>query len=282
MLRYGAHLSKAEVAALVAPHQNTVDQVHAWLDHHGIPKSSISPALNGDWLSLTAVPVQKANAMLGTKYGLYRHVGTNETVLRCTEYSLPEALHGHIKVVAPTTYFGTTRAMRATSFLQPNAATLDDGDVALQAEIAALQAAGNLTSLATVPTSCGSTITPSCLRALYSTSAYTPAATSENILGISGYLEEFANTADLKTFLTKFRSDAASATFTTVEVNGGQNNQNEPGVEARVLVSRWCICIADSLMWPSLLRLIWTFNTLRQFLSRRPISIIAPVVLLPS
>lgn len=72
MLRYGAHLSKAEVAALVAPHQNTVDQVHAWLDHHGIPKSSISPALNGDWLSLTAVPVQKANAMLGTKYGLYR------------------------------------------------------------------------------------------------------------------------------------------------------------------------------------------------------------------
>jgi tripeptidyl-peptidase-1 len=51
---------------------------------------------------------------------------------------------------------------------------------------------------ATVPSSCSSTITPACLRALYNTSAYTPAATSENKFGIAGYLEEYANDADLQ------------------------------------------------------------------------------------
>ena len=46
------------------------------------------------------------------------------------------------------------------------------------------------------------------------------------------YLEEFASQSDLTSFANRFLTDASSATFTLVEINGGQNNQNEPGVEA--------------------------------------------------
>ena len=96
---------------------------------------------------------------------------------------------------------------------------------ALRAEIA------KLSPLATVPSSCGSTITPACLRALYNTTSYTPKATATNKLGVAGYLDEYAVHSDLKTFLNRFRSDAASADFTVVQVNGGGNDQSDPGTE---------------------------------------------------
>lgn len=106
-------------------------------------------------------------------------------------YSLPNILHEHIAVVAPTTYFGTMKSMKKTSFVQPHGPTIEsDADIA-----AMLTGPG---SLATVPSSCSTTITPSCLRALYNTTSYTPTATAVNKLGICGYLEEFANFADLQ------------------------------------------------------------------------------------
>ncbi|KAI9444513.1 peptidase S8/S53 domain-containing protein [Lactarius indigo] len=120
--------------------------------------------------------------------------------------------------------------MRRAMHLQPNATTLQDGDPALREALAN----GKPLSAATVPASCATTITPTCLRALYNTAAYVPAATSNNTLGIAGYLDEFANHADLKTFMTRFRPDGALAAFTVVPVNGGGNNQNEPGVEANL------------------------------------------------
>lgn len=54
----------------------------------------------------------------------------------------------------------------------------------------------NITSDA-VPASCASTITPACLQALYGIPT-TPATTTSNKLGVSGYIEQFANEADLK------------------------------------------------------------------------------------
>ncbi|TFY59321.1 hypothetical protein EVG20_g7835 [Dentipellis fragilis] len=40
--RYGAHLTKGEIASLVAPHPDTHNLVSAWLSHHEIPESSVS------------------------------------------------------------------------------------------------------------------------------------------------------------------------------------------------------------------------------------------------
>ena len=123
--------------------------------------------------------------MLGAKYNVYRHGPSGDEVIRTLSYSLPQELHSHIDVVAPTTYFGTLRSMRSTSFIQPR----PDSDAG--ASIAPI-------SDATVPASCRTTITPTCLRDLYNTSTYVPAATNVNKLGVAGYLGEFANTADLQ------------------------------------------------------------------------------------
>ena len=137
--------------------------------------------------------------MLGTKYHIFHHSKSDDYVIRTMNYSLPNVLHEHVAVVAPTTYFGTMRSMKATSFINKNAPTIES-DV----EVAHLLTSPS--SLATVPSSCSSTITPACLRALYNTSTYVPAATDKNILGVAGYLDEFANRADLQVCAGQIRT----------------------------------------------------------------------------
>lgn len=183
--RYGAHLTKEEAEALVAPHPDSVEAIESWLQYHGInPANTIHRSGGGDWITLQ-VSVAQAERMLGAKYNVYQHVGTSQRIVRTLGYSLPRSLHSHVDVVAPTTYFGTLRSMRSTSFLQPD---IEPAEKLISPDLSA----------AAVPASCGTTITPACLRALYNTSTYVPQATSTNKLGVAGYLDEFANRADLQ------------------------------------------------------------------------------------
>ena len=189
-VRYGQHLSKEDVAALIAPHPDSVELVEAWLLAHGLDTSSTQRSHSGDFITVR-VSVAQAEKMLGTQYQMFRHGKSDDYVIRTMNYSLPSVLHEHVAVVAPTTYFGTMKSMKATSFVQEDAPTIEsDADFAHL-----LKGPG---SLATVPSSCSTTITPACLRALYNTVNYTPQATDRNILGVAGYLEEFANRADLQ------------------------------------------------------------------------------------
>ncbi|VDC03354.1 unnamed protein product [Peniophora sp. CBMAI 1063] len=221
--RYGAHLSFDEASKLVAPHRDTHSIVGEWLSAHGISEDTVRPVFTGDWLLLEAVPVSTANTLLDASYELYTHQETNATILRTLSYSLPSRLHEHVRVVAPTTFFGNPEPFRATSHISPNAVVLDNDDDVRNAVP---------TSDATVPATCARAITPACLKALYNTTGYTPLATDRNILGVAGYLDEFAIQADLTSFANRFLTGASNATFKLVEINGGQNNQNEPGVEA--------------------------------------------------
>ncbi|KAL5536826.1 hypothetical protein ACEPAF_649 [Sanghuangporus sanghuang] len=228
--RYGAHLSKEDVERLVAPHEDTVNTVEAWLTHHGIDLSSVQRSPAGDWLSLS-IPVSQAERMLSAKYSVFHNPSSEAYLVRTTSYSLPSELHRHVSVVAPTTYFGQMRPMRATSFVQDDVPSISDAEAAAQREAVGTLSIGQL---ATVPTSCNNQITPSCLKALYNTTGYTPQATDTNKLGVAGYLDEFANDADLQTFFQRFLPDAVGTTFTHVQVNGGGNDQNDPGVEANL------------------------------------------------
>lgn len=150
--RYGMHLSKEEVDALVAPHPDSIEAVESWLQHHGInPTDTSSRSGGGEWVTIR-VSVAQAEQMLNTKYGVYHHESSGSSVVRTMAYSLPAELHAHVDVVTPTTYFGTLRSMRATHFLQPDIPPIDEDvsetDLSPQA----------------VPSSCASTITPACLR----------------------------------------------------------------------------------------------------------------------
>ena len=179
--------------ALVAPHPDSLDLVSAWLSDHGIDLASAQHTNGGSWISVPAT-VGQASQLLNCTYSIYQHDGTSEYIVRTTSYSLPDILHSHVNVGKPTTYFSTLRSMRTTSFLQPQIKPLDnDHDFATSLI--------NPSSLATVPSSCDTTITPACLRALYNTSTYVPMETAVNSLGIAGYLDEFANNADLQVWV---------------------------------------------------------------------------------
>lgn len=105
--KYGSHLSKEQVAELVAPHPDALALARSWLEHHGVPHAATTTTTHGGaWLTVIGVPVSRANALLGASYQLYRHAETRETVLRTPSYALPAALLAHVQTVAPTTYFG--------------------------------------------------------------------------------------------------------------------------------------------------------------------------------
>ncbi|KAF8267312.1 subtilisin-like protein [Lactarius quietus] len=205
--RYGAYLSKEQVAELVAPHPDTLDLVSSWLNHYGVPSSSISTILGGNWLAVINVPLFQANEMLSASYQLYQHVETNDTVIRTISYSLPEALHGHIQTVAPTTYFGSSLTKGMKRRMRPSEAGIGPSR---HSKVS---------------------VTPPFLRSLYKTTSYAPAAVDRNSLGIAGYTGEFPNPQDLKQFMEKYRAEGEDATYTVELVNGGGYDPSNPGEE---------------------------------------------------
>ncbi|EEB99179.1 hypothetical protein MPER_01192, partial [Moniliophthora perniciosa FA553] len=142
---------------VVAPHADSTAVVEEWLEFHGVEGAA---STSGEWIAIR-LPVAHAERMLNTKYGLYHHDKSKDTVLRTMSYSLPRELMAHVDVVSPTTYFGTLKSMRTTSFLQPELdEAVEKGTVKVAANIEPV-------SNAAVPASCGTTITPACLKGLY-------------------------------------------------------------------------------------------------------------------
>ena len=129
--RFGRHLSKEQVAELVAPSQDVLELVHAWL-HHGVHPSTISTEHGGSLLTLSDISVSRANDLLNATYQLYQHVRTNETVLRTLSYGLPAVLLARVHVVIPTTHFGIPQTPRQKLLVRP-------GGEAGAPEIAALE-----------------------------------------------------------------------------------------------------------------------------------------------
>ena len=204
-LRYGQHLTKEEVDAFSAPHPDSTGLVEEWLSHHDLlddHESQITRSSSGDWISLS-IPVCRLEKMLGTKYHAYKHSVTETTIIRTTSYSLPSILHDHVTLVTPSTYFGYPKPLDKTSFVQRIEETVPD-----PVDGATSFASGgvNVTRPVVDPT-CDHQVTLSCLNALYNIS-YTPVSTESNSLGVVGYLDEFANHADLQVRETPYAAFA--------------------------------------------------------------------------
>ncbi|KAH8982283.1 subtilisin-like protein [Lactarius akahatsu] len=215
--RYGVHLSKEQVAQLVAPHTESLELINSWLEHHGVPSSTISMTHGGSWLTLTGVPVSQANELLGASYQLYRPTGTNDSIiLRTVGYALPAVLHAHVQTVVPTTCFASVRTRRQTP--------------------RTLEATRDMASRSVLRSRDDHGVTPSELRSLYRTAAYVPVAKDRNVLAIAGFMADYPNPADLTTFMKKYRTDAEDATFEVVQINGGGYDPSHPGGEANLNV----------------------------------------------
>ena len=117
---------------------------------------------------------------MGTKYHVYKHSKSGEEVVRTLSYSLPRELDSHVDLVAPTTYFGNLRTMKSTSSLKPKTSAKS----------------ATFTSPES-PLFCNAAVTPKCLQSMYKTIDYIPKS-KKNKLGVAGYLDQFANYADLQ------------------------------------------------------------------------------------
>lgn len=71
----------------------------------------------------------------------------------------------------------------------------------------------------TVDASCNMTITICCLQQIYNTVGYQPLYRG-NSIGVTAYLEQYANYADLQTFYADQRPEALGSSFKFISVNG--------------------------------------------------------------
>ena len=84
----------------VAPTQDTVETVTAWLKENDIEATQASPA--GDWLSFS-IPVSKANALFDADFSVFTHTQSSSQMIRTLSYSIPTDLKGKLDFVHPTT-----------------------------------------------------------------------------------------------------------------------------------------------------------------------------------
>jgi tripeptidyl-peptidase-1 len=210
--RYGQHLTAAEVADIVRPDAESINQVHAWLAEHGIEDIDYSPAK--DWISI-AIPIEKAEELLQTTYTKFQH-RDGFTVSRTPEWSLPAHLHEHIEVVQPTTSFFNPRPEVYGSHAGPIMNELSVEDLSWWNEVGQHQYAANHGKGGDVtdPSFCNVTFTTlDCLRTLYGTIDYKAKAVDKNSIGINNYLGETSRRDDAAQFLKAFRPEAAKAAY---------------------------------------------------------------------
>ncbi|KAJ8086984.1 hypothetical protein PM082_005809 [Marasmius tenuissimus] len=225
--RYGQHLSKQQVEELVAPRPESIDSVMEWLASHGLGESDIEKSPASDWVYVT-VPVSVAEELLDTTYHVWKHVESGDQLVRTTSYSVPEDLHAHVDVIQPTIMFARFKGMKSTIHSSELAA------LETKFKSASFTAAAAADTGVDVDPSCNGIITITCLQQLYNATGYKPAADVGNSIGVTGYLEEFANNEDLQSFYAEQRPDAVNSTFEFISVKGGINSQNlsESGLEA--------------------------------------------------
>ncbi|TDL17184.1 family S53 protease [Rickenella mellea] len=208
---YGNHLSMDEVETFVRPSVDTVAKVNDWLATNGLQSTTSSPA--GDWLSVS-MPVKQANELLRADFTVFAHHETGKQAIRTLSYSIP--------IVLKDTWISSIRPLRTF----PNPRKI----------LPVFSSPINSVSNTAVPSSCASVVTPACLQALYGIPT-TKATQSSNALGVSGFLNQFANQADLTTFLKNLRPDISSTTtFTLQTLDGGRNPQSpkQAGIEANL------------------------------------------------
>ncbi|KAJ6566546.1 family S53 protease [Mycena capillaripes] len=206
-----------KVAEFVKPTDETLAAVYSWLSENNIDAKPITPA--GDMLEIK-IPVSQANDLLSAEFSVFTHVEPGKTFIRTLQYSLPASLTQHVEFFHPTTIFAPPLASRPQFVAASPAKRANPGSDDL-------------------PGSCTSTMTPGCLQELYGIPT-TPVTQKSNTLGVAGFIDQWANQADLTvisadTFLTSLRTDInSSTTFALETLDGGSNPQNrsQAGVEA--------------------------------------------------
>ncbi|KAF8207431.1 family S53 protease [Mycena galopus ATCC 62051] len=205
---YGQHLTAAEVAEYVKPPADSLSTVMEWVTPNVASVTPFSPAGDIVKVSLT---VKQAEGLFNTKFSTYTYSTNGQEIIRALNYSLPSTVQQHILHVHPIIAF--------TPPLQH----------ASQNSVYKRKAPPERRQLAP----CEDIVHPACIQEYYGIPNTTISGSTTNTMGVQGYnsatLGEYANEADLATFLNEFRPDIAGNTFSVVLLNGAQNLQDNSG-----------------------------------------------------
>ncbi|KAF7370195.1 Serine protease S53 [Mycena sanguinolenta] len=193
----------------------TVSDVSAWLSENEITATSVSPA--GDLLEIK-LTVSKANTLLGTQFSAFTHIASGKSVIRTLSYSVPVSLQSHIQFVHPTIAFVPPLSLPSVNAVKFKRDTVVEERVE--------------PTSATVPASCAAVVNPACIETIYNFPTDIANSSAQNTLGVAGYIDQYANFADLALFLKNLRLELVGSNFTVSEVDNGQNDQTSAGVEA--------------------------------------------------
>ncbi|KAI0261740.1 family S53 protease [Gloeopeniophorella convolvens] len=216
--QFRQHLTKQEVDSFVVPSADTSSAVTEWLSEHGLTAKATTPA--GDWLQVS-MTVEQANKLLNTQFSTFTDTSNGQQTVRTLQYSVPSTLKSHISFVHPTTNFPVK--LHGSPIIKSSGSKTPFASRGLSSRAA--------------PSSCDNIINPTCLQEQYGVPSTAGANSSQNVLGVTGFIEEWANQADLQLFLSNLRQDISpSSTFGLLTVDEGSNPQGESqaGVEANL------------------------------------------------
>ncbi|KAK8018040.1 hypothetical protein PG991_007230 [Apiospora marii] len=212
---YGRHLSRDELTEMMKPREESTNAVLSWLKSSGVPMSDIEDA--GEWVNFKTT-VGKAQYLLNTTFAIYKHIESGAEIRRTLQYSVPIAVKPHMTMIQPTTRFGQIRAKAPEE--------LNNNEFGFKQSRAEVEIPSPINPSLNI-TFCNSNATPDCLRALYSIGNYTADPNVPSIIGVAGFLEQWAKFDDLDLFLGKFAPYAVTQNFSYVLVNDGQDNQTD-------------------------------------------------------
>ncbi|KAF2795550.1 tripeptidyl-peptidase-like protein [Melanomma pulvis-pyrius CBS 109.77] len=195
--RYGQHLKRDELKDLIKPEPASSEAVLNWLKESGVAAADIEN--DGEWINFVA-PVSTAEKMMDTTFKTYQSLVRDDVrKIRALRYSVPKTIRAHIDMIQPTTRFGQIR---------PQAYHIIDKEI-----VGAEAAAVNQT--------CNTRITPDCLKELYNFADFKADPKAPTLIGVNGFLEEYARFKDFANFATLFAPWAVGSNFTWTSVNGG-------------------------------------------------------------
>ncbi|KAF2788037.1 tripeptidyl-peptidase sed4 [Melanomma pulvis-pyrius CBS 109.77] len=207
---FGAHLSREQLYLYQEPSAAAVDAVSNWLGANGIEDRRVE----NSWIHFNAT-VGLLNALLRCNLAAFE-TPRKRRVLRTVEYSLPGELVEHVQFVHPVTQFTERWQEKKKKSYQRH----------------------DKLSTRVVPASCLQNVDPTCLVDLYNITHIPADALSGSTLGVAGFLEEYPNQANVRTFLTSYSPRRADPSYTpdynfsVTSINNGSTTNTGSGGEA--------------------------------------------------
>ena len=193
--------------------------MQAWLQHSGAENINS----DGSMISFTTT-VGNANKMLDTKFNAYTNGET--TKLRTTSYSVPDDLGDAIDLIAPTTYFDSTKAHRALPNLEPTKVERTPNEVrqlkpSCETKVAVAISANETQEF--------DLLSPTCLKELYNIGDYKVDVSAGSTIAFGSFLNQSASFSDLALFEKIFNIPSQKLKILAL-INGATNDQ-DPATE---------------------------------------------------